>query len=114
MKVAVAAENGKVSAHFGHCAHFVVAEIEEGSVVSRQTVENPGHAPGALPPFVAGLGATVIIAGGMGRMAIDLFNSHGVEALVGAGGSVDEVLNDFAQGRLAVGASACTEENHHH
>ena len=78
MKIAVAVENGEVSAHFGHCDHFLVADIKDGKVNSTDAVANPGHTPGALPPFVAGLGASVIIAGGMGQKAIDLFKANGV------------------------------------
>ena len=43
---------------------------DEHSVLSENSVPNPGHRPGFLPNFLGDMGAEVIIAGGMGEGAV--------------------------------------------
>lgn len=84
MKIAVAAMGEQVSGHFGHCENFNIYEAENGKIVSAEAVPNPGHRPGFLPNFLADRGVEVIIAGGMGGGAVEIFNERGVEVVVGA------------------------------
>ncbi len=69
MIIAIAKEGNSVSQHFGHCQGFELVTIEDGNVISKETVPNPGHRPGYLPVFLAEKGVKVIIAGGMGGSA---------------------------------------------
>lgn len=115
MKVAVATERDFVSPHFGHCEEFTLFEIADGKVTSRKTVPNPGHAPGFLPEYLAGLGVTHVIAGGMGARAMQLFEARGITPLVGVQGTVDKAVEDFLSGNLKTGESLCTHpEGHGH
>lgn len=107
MKIAVASQGNMVSPHFGHCPEFSLYETENGSVVKKTIIPNPGHRPGFLPRFLAEKGVNCIIAGGMGPAAVDLFRQHGIETVIGASGSVDKVVSDYLSGSLAVGESAC-------
>jgi predicted Fe-Mo cluster-binding NifX family protein len=113
MKIAVAAEGERVSEHFGHCDHFVLADIIDGRVQDTIAVPNPGHEPGALPPFVASLGAELVIAGGMGSRAVQLFEANGVRSIVGVHGTARDAIAAFAAGTLEAGESGCTEEHAH-
>ena len=56
MKIAIPVEMGQVCPHFGHAPEFVVAITEEGKIIKTETHENPGHEPGRLPAWLAGLG----------------------------------------------------------
>ncbi|RPF49931.1 putative Fe-Mo cluster-binding NifX family protein [Thermodesulfitimonas autotrophica] len=107
MKVAVATENGYVAQHFGHCPAFTLAEVVNGQVKEKTVIPNPGHQPGFLPGYLADLGVTHVIAGGIGARAQELFLSRGVVPLVGVRGRVDEALDAFLAGRLATGPSLC-------
>ncbi|MBC7105921.1 MAG: NifB/NifX family molybdenum-iron cluster-binding protein [Firmicutes bacterium] len=107
MKVAVATEGAYVAAHFGHCAEYTLFEIADGKVQSRVSIPNPGHSPGFLPEYLAGLGVTHVIAGGMGPRAQELFADRGITTLVGARGPVSAVVEDFLAGRLRTGPSLC-------
>ncbi|ADK79406.1 NifB/NifX family molybdenum-iron cluster-binding protein [Sediminispirochaeta smaragdinae] len=113
MKVAVAADGTMVSGHFGHCEQFVVADIANGRVESTTPVANPGHTPGALPPFVASLGASKIVAGGMGPRAIELFEANGVGCILGISGPISDALEKLAKGELEGGESSCTGSHDH-
>lgn len=84
MKIAVSCNGNQIWAHFGHCENFMIYEAENGVITSEQSVPNPGHRPGFLPNFLADMGVAVIISGGMGGGAVDIFNERGVEVVLGA------------------------------
>jgi len=112
MKVAVASEGNFVSGHFGHCEGFTLYDAEDAKVTGKAFVANPGHKPGYLPVFLSGKDVNVIIAGGMGEMAQQLFNENGIEVVVGAQGNADEAVNAFLTGKLKSTGSVCTEHAH--
>lgn len=112
MKIAVAAEGKVVSEHFGHCAGFAIFETEGGRIVGSQFVPNPGHRPGFLPVFLHDKEVKVIISGGMGEGAIDIFNEKGVEVIVGASGDAEAAVNSYLQGRLKSTGSVCHQHQH--
>ena len=112
MKIAVASEGSIVSQHFGHCEGFTTYSVENGEATNKQFVPNPGHKPGYLPVFLREQNVDVIIAGGMGETAQDLFNENGIEVVVGAQGNADDALKLYITGMLKSTGSVCTEHSH--
>jgi predicted Fe-Mo cluster-binding NifX family protein len=108
MRVAIATENGAVAAHFGRCPLYTLVDIEDGREVSRQTLLNPGHEPGRIPAFLHEHRANVIVAGGMGRRAQELFDAMGIEQVIGTQGAVDTVVAGCIDGTLEGGESLCS------
>ncbi|MBN2739214.1 MAG: NifB/NifX family molybdenum-iron cluster-binding protein [Spirochaetales bacterium] len=108
MKVAIATDGDFVSAHFGRCPSFTIVEINDGEIVSRKRIDNPGHHPGYLPQFLHEMGAGYIIAGGMGQNAQMLFNQNGIKTIMGITGKVEEIINQICNGTLQGGESLCT------
>ena len=86
IKIAVASENEIVTEHFGHCENFNIFEAENNQIVRSESIPNPGHRPGFLPNFLNDMGVNVVISGGMGGGAIDIFNEKNIEVIVGARG----------------------------
>jgi len=113
IKIAVASENEMVTEHFGHCKNFNIFEAEDGQVVKGESIPNPGHKPGFLPNFLNDLGVHVIISGGMGSGAIDIFNEKGIEVIVGANGNAKEAAQAYLRGALKSTGSVCHEHQHH-
>ncbi len=107
MKVAVATDNGYVSAHFGRCPSYTVVDIEEGKVVKREEIPNPGHSPGFLPGYLSEKGVDVIIAGGMGPRAQGLFAENNIQTIIGVQGKVDDVIERFIRQELESGRDLC-------
>lgn len=107
MKIAVACDNGAVSAHFGHCHEYKVYEVEEGKITGSFSLPNPGHQPGVLPGFLASHGVNCVIAGGMGPRAVELFEENKIKVVLGAVGDVDQVVTKYLDGTLDLGKSAC-------
>jgi predicted Fe-Mo cluster-binding NifX family protein len=105
-----------VSEHFGRCAYFTIAEIEDNRIQSIKATDNPyvgNHAPGQIPEFIQRQGATVILAGGMGHRAVTFFAQYGIEAVTGAAGTVLQAVQAYLDGNLR-GASPCAESQRHH
>ena len=114
MKIAVAAMGEQVSGHFGHCENFNIYEAENGKIVSAESIPNPGHRPGFLPNFLADRGVEVIIAGGMGGGAVEIFNERGVEVVVGASGDSRSAAEAWLCGELKSTGSICHEHERAH
>ncbi|HHT63185.1 MAG TPA: dinitrogenase iron-molybdenum cofactor [Clostridia bacterium] len=112
MKIGVAKEGNQVSQHFGHCEGFQVFEVKDGQVISEEFVQSPGHRPGFLPPYLADMGVNVVIAGGMGATAQELFRERGVSVIVGAQGRIEDVVNEYLKGNLVSTGSVCSEHAH--
>ncbi len=113
MRIAVASEGKNVTEHFGHCVNFNIYDAEGGKIVREESVENPGHKPGFLPNFLADRGVEVIISGGMGGGAVDIFNERNVEVVVGASGDAREAAERYLRCELFSTGSVCHEHQHH-
>jgi len=113
-KIAVASENGRVSEHFGHCESFIVFEAEDKQITNSFSIATPEHRPGFLPNFLYGKGINVIISGGMGGGAIEIFNEKGIEVITGASGDVKAVVEQYLQGNLKSTNFICNEHQHRH
>jgi predicted Fe-Mo cluster-binding NifX family protein len=110
MKIAIARDGTKVSGHFGHCEAYALYSTTDSMISHIGELDSPGHEPGKLPPFLASHGVEVIIAGGMGQRAVDLFHQNGIEVILGVSGSVDQAAQDYLSGVLVPGGgSICAE-----
>jgi predicted Fe-Mo cluster-binding NifX family protein len=107
LRIAISTDGDFVSAHFGRCPSFTIIEIDDGKLINKQTITNPGHHPGFLPQFLQQRGVDYIIAGGMGRRAEDLFAQVGIQTILGISGNIDEVIDKIIKGTLEGGESLC-------
>jgi len=97
-----------VEEHFGHCAYFALVDVQEGKIVKTEFVASPEHAPGVMPKFLGEQKANVIITGGMGSMAINLFTQQNIQTVLGASGSIENLVSEYLAGNLTSKGSACT------
>ena len=113
MKIAVASEKEMVAGHFGHCESFTIFETENNKIIKSESMSNPGHKPGFLPNFLNDMGVNVIISGGMGAGAIEIFNEKGIEVITGISGNAKSAVEQYLQGALKSTSSVCHEHQHH-
>lgn len=107
-KIAVPVKEGILDGHFGHCSHFALLDVMDKAIVAEELVAAPPHEPGLLPPFLADLGVTDVIAGGMGNRAIQIFNKHNVNVFVGAPQlDAKELVKGFLNESLSFTANYC-------
>lgn len=107
MKIAAACEGRQIGGHFGHCENFMIFDAENGAIHAETSIPNPGHRPGFLPNLLADQGVNVIIAGGMGGGAVEIFNERGIEVIVGAEGDAKAAAQAYLHGQLASTGSVC-------
>jgi predicted Fe-Mo cluster-binding NifX family protein len=107
MLIAIAKEGNQVSQHFGHCEGFELVDINGDKITDRETVPNPGHRPGFLPVFLAQKGVKVIISGGMGGSAQDLFAQNGIEVYTGVQGNISDIVASYLAGTLKSAGGVC-------
>lgn len=108
MRIALARNGDQLADHFGRCEGYEIVDIADSEVIERQSVPNPGHEPGVLPKMLSEMEASCVIAGGMGPRAQALFAESGIETITGVSGSLNEIIEAFAWGRLtADGGNPC-------
>ena len=110
MKIAIPVAKGLLCLHFGHCEQFALFDIDpDGKTVNnKQMLTPPPHEPGVLPKWLHEQGAEVIIAGGMGARAQNLFTENNIKVIVGASAQDPElVVKSYLDGSLKPGANVC-------
>lgn len=109
MLIAIPSEGNMVCPHFGHCEEFALYDTTSKSL---RSVPSPGHQPGFLPGFLKEQGAELVIAGGMGGRAQELFAAQGIQLIVGVAGRVEEVISLYEKGELKSSGAVCSEHAH--
>lgn len=110
MRIAIPISEGKLSAHFGHCERFALVDVDPATkkILKCEELDAPAHQPGLLPPWLAERGAQIIIAGGMGSRAQELFATQGIQVLTGAPPEAPKrIVADYLAGKLATGENVC-------
>jgi predicted Fe-Mo cluster-binding NifX family protein len=122
VRIAVSADENNglhsvVSPHFGRCPYYALVDLDGQEVNQVNVVANPNygrHAPGTVPLFIQAQGADVMLAGGMGRRAVAMFEQLGIQAATGASGTVGHAVEQYLSGGL-LGAEPClTSQGHGH
>lgn len=96
--------------HFGHCEKFALLDVDKQAkkILGRKDVDSPPHQPGLLPSWLAEQGVNLVIAGGMGQRALQIFQSHGIQVLVGASPEAPErIVGEYLAGTLKSGGNVC-------
>jgi predicted Fe-Mo cluster-binding NifX family protein len=110
MRIAMPLADGKLCMHFGHCERFALIDVDPAAkvILKRVDIPAPDHQPGLLPPWLAGQGAQLVIAGGMGQRAQDLFLQQGIKVVAGAPAETPEkLIADYLNGTLVSGQNIC-------
>jgi len=110
MRIAIPVDGGRLAQHFGHCRKFALVDVnrESGGIVVTTEVDAPEHQPGLLPVWLKERGVNVVIAGGMGTRAQNLFAEAAVEVFTGASETdVNELVRQYLEGTLVSRPVAC-------
>ena len=117
MRIAIPTNDGtSISEHFGRSASFLIFEIENGQIKSRELKTNGmehSHAQGACdhhsveskPHSHAGILATldgcqVVICAGMGQRAAEALRTSGTQILVAPPAPAEETVIAYLAGKL--------------
>lgn len=108
--VAVPVADGRLCAHFGHCQLFMFYEVDRAArrIEASRRLQPPPHEPGLLPRWLRDERAQIVIAGGMGQRARDIFDQHGIEVILGApSDEPHRVVQAYLNGELALQENPC-------
>ncbi len=117
-KIAFACEDSQglqseMSMHFGRCPNYTLVDVDGQDVKDVQVINNPyfkKHEPGVVPGYMNDQAINVMIAGGMGPRAIQLFQGFGIEVATGVAGKVENVLKAYIEGRIS-GTAPCSHDH---
>jgi len=110
MRIAIPVAQERLSQHFGHCDQFAIFDIDDNlkKVTNRNNRIPPAHAPGILPQWLRENDVNVIIAGGMGQRAQQLFAQNDIKVVIGAtSSSPEEIVSAYLGGTLETGDNIC-------
>lgn len=116
MKIAIPLHRGEFCEHFGGAQVFVFYDVD----MDKWTISNhlfsapPEHGRGIFPVWLKQQGATVVLAGGMGPRAVDIFARQGIEVVLGVRGDDPEAIaRSFLAGTLETNGEVCHEHSYH-
>lgn len=116
MTIAIPLVGEKFSSHFGGAEAFVLYTVNEdrSSVSDRRVFVPPEHGRGVFPMWLRQLGASVVIAGGIGPRASGILAQHGIEVVLGAqGDDPDQMVRSFLEGGLVATGEPCHDQGFH-
>ena len=110
MRIAVPVAQNKLSQHFGHCDQFAIFDIDDKlkKIINRNDITAPSHAPGVLPQWLHENNVNIVIAGGMGQRAQQLFAQNDIKVVIGAtSSSPEEIVSSYLGDTLETGDNIC-------
>ena len=110
MKIAIPTAGGKLAMHFGHCEQFAIVDVDEAAkkIIATELLTPPPHEPGVLPQWLREQDANMIIAGGMGSRAQQLFAQNDIAVVIGAPCETPEtIVESYLDGSLETGGNLC-------
>lgn len=117
IRIAIPVADGRLHGHFGGCPEFALVDTDpqNQTVLATTTVPAPPHQPGLLPLWLREQGVNAVIAGGIGRRALELLAQYGIAVHAGPAGTRVEVLAvAYLSGQLTATPEGCTHHGHHH
>jgi predicted Fe-Mo cluster-binding NifX family protein len=113
MIIAVPTQGDVLAGHFGQCQFFTLFDIKDSKVIGKSMMAPPAHAPGVIPQWLSQQGARMIIAGGMGVRAQQIFSQCGIDVLLGAPcAAPQELVEMYLAGTLETGENVCDSAGH--
>jgi predicted Fe-Mo cluster-binding NifX family protein len=117
MKIAVPITAEKnIDSHFGQCESYGVYTISEKNEISGVKTIKSESGCGCKSDIASVLssdGVKVMLAGGIGGGAINVFNNNGIEVVRGCSGNADDVVRRFIQGLVKDSGSSCQHHESH-
>ena len=110
MIVAISTELERVCPHFGRAPQFTIIQVEDGRLIEKKIVSNPGHSVGNIPKFMYENHVDYMLTGGMGVRAKEFFNQYNIETITGVDGLIEDVIKNILNGNIKDlgGDSLCT------
>ena len=83
-KIAIPISEGRLLPSFGKATEFAIFHIQNQQIIKKVILHPPSHRPNVFPDWLHDLGVSVIIAGDMGRKALENFKAKGTTVITGS------------------------------
>ncbi len=113
-KIAIPTRNSELDNHFGHCEKFSIFTLDDNNeIVNVEDFDSP-ESCGCKTNLAEDLyksGVSVLLAGGIGKGAVNKLRAAGIEVFSGYSGNVEEVLKNWSKGDKG-SAALCNSHSH--
>ncbi len=103
MKIAIPTRDDSVDEHFGHCDTYTIYEIEDQKNIKSKEILKWSDGCGCKSSIVGTLkdmGVCTLLAGNMGRGALNVLLSSDMEVIRGCHGKIDQLIQNYLDGGL--------------
>lgn len=100
MKLAIAKNNEFVHEFFGSCNDFMLVEIVDGEVKSKEFIFNDTDTHKLRPAYLKSLGVNALVIKGLGLTAYDLLHENGIEVYTSEPILLEDALNLYLKNEL--------------
>ena len=117
MKIAIPTRNQVVDDHLGHCEYYTIFTINENKeIIARERQESPEGCgcKSNIASVLEEMGVVLMLAGNMGAGAKNKLESHHIQVIRGCSGPIEEVLNDWLEGKISDSGELCQHHDDHH
>ena len=119
MKICIPVEgkNGwdeRVSQHFGRAPAYALIDSEKNEVDFIDNSSEHFGGMGKPPEIIADAKAEIVLASGMGPMAMKMLFERGLKVYCGISGTVKESFEAFQNGKLSLATSELACKDHKH
>jgi len=83
-KIAIPISEGRLLPSFGKATEFAIFHIQNQQIIKKAILHPPSHGPNVFPDWLHDLGVSIIIAGNMGRKAMENFKAKGTTVITGS------------------------------
>ncbi|MEJ2658608.1 MAG: P-loop NTPase [Desulfobacterales bacterium] len=83
-KIAIPIAEGRLLPSFGKATEFAIFHIQNQQIIKKEILNPPPHGPNVFPDWLHDMGISVIIAGSMGRKAMENFKAKGTTVITGS------------------------------
>lgn len=105
-------ESGVLESHFGQARLFIVYQIKDDKIESKETLTPPPHAPGVLPKWLNENSISDVLVFTMGDRAHKILEHFNVNVFLGSPViDADKLVQGFLNNSIEFSAELC---HHHH
>lgn len=119
IRIAFPMQNGSLCGHFGGASHFriLIAARDGGRIEEQADHAAPQHVPGAFPKWLAQHGVQAVVAGSIGKRAVQLLTANGIPVyLAEPGVALEDLVQSLVKGALPQPSldECCSGHGHEH
>jgi predicted Fe-Mo cluster-binding NifX family protein len=103
-----------VGQHFGMVPFYTIVDSESGEVMVIPNTSSHMGGTGYPPELLHAAGIEVLVCGGLGHRAVQMFEERGIRVFVQASGTVRDAIAAYGAGDLpeASDENVCREHGH--